>query len=255
MLNYDIGFDNTLRVSVKNTTGVSIAADSVVSVAGYDATSDLVQIQLADNSTNKPAIGITESSIANNGIGTAIKFGLFQADTSGRSVGDLIYLGTGGGYTYTLPAGLVIRQELGRVASVGASGYIYLFPRPYSPLTPGIPSMTTSFFDSSSTYLEYSSTSWKAAAQWPFVGTAIWEPYTFVLIASRSGSKGTSLVRLYDVTNNNEIARITFTSPTLTFYEDITLTNLPTTQSIFEIEVQKSAGNASKTRVHSIALY
>ncbi|MBD3407245.1 MAG: hypothetical protein GF411_14085 [Candidatus Lokiarchaeota archaeon] len=255
MLNVDLGFDNTFRVSVKNVTGSSIAANKAVAIAGYDATDDLLQVQLADNSTGKPAIGVVESAIDNNGIGTAVKYGLLPYDTSGTTIGDLLYLGTNGDLTYTLPAGLVVRQELGRVAYVNASGYLYLFPKPYSPLTPGVPSMTTSFFNSSATYLEYNTTSWQAAAQWPYVGTDIWRPYTFVLIASRSGTSGTSYVRLADITNNNEISNIAFTSSTLAFYEDTTLLNLPANQAILEIDTQKSSGGASKTRIHSVALY
>ena len=75
------------------------------------------------------------------------------------------------------------------------------------------------------------------------------------IIASRNGTTGTITVRVYDVTNNNEIASVSFSSATMTIYEDTTLTNLPTDAAIFEIQVIKDAGGSSKARLHSFRFF
>ena len=254
MLNSNIGFDKTLRVAVKNTTGVQIAANKVVAISGYDATNDLLLIQLADSSTGKPAIGITDAAIDNGAVGTAIKFGLYPTNTTGKAVGDLIYLSTAGNFTYTLPSALSIRQELGRVASVGASGWVYMFIKPYVPISMGVPSLTTAFFDSATPYLETALSALQVVCQLPFIGTSVWYPTTFVVVASFSGAGSTGEIRLYDATNAQEMALVTANVEAVTIYQDITLTNLPANTSIMEVQYRVATGN-KKIRIHSIALY
>jgi len=113
----------------------------------------------------------------------------------------------------------------------------------------------TSFYTSSTPYVEYNSTTWQAAAEFWYNGTDEVVAQTMNIIASRNGTTGTGTVRVYDVTNNNEIASITITTDTMTIYEDDTLTNLPAAAAIFEIQVIKDAGGSSKVRLHSFRFF
>jgi len=128
----DILVEGTIRLSVRNETGSQINAGKLVAVAGFNATEGLFTIQTADNTT-RAAVGILDANLANNANGTAIQLGVVIADTTGRTVGDPVYLGTSGALTFSLPAGNTIKQEVGKVATVGASGKILFYPIPYTP--------------------------------------------------------------------------------------------------------------------------
>lgn len=113
---------------------------------------------------------------------------------------------------------------------------------------------TFSFFTSSSPYIEKNTTSPAAVGNFTFDGTNVATPKKFVITGSRDGSSGTATARLQDVTNANTIAQIDFTAAAITSYTDTTLTNLPASSAIFEVQLFKSAGGASKVRLHSARL-
>ena len=69
----------------------------------------------------------------------------------------------------------------------------------------GVPSFSGSFFTSSNPYLEYNSTSWQAAMQFPYEGSSVIEISKVVIIGSRNGASGIAYFRLYDITHNLEI--------------------------------------------------
>lgn len=119
----------------------------------------------------------------------------------------------------------------------------------------GVPSFSGSFFDSSTPYLEYNNTSWKVAMRFPYEGTNTIALSKVVIIASRSGTSGSSEFRIYDLTNGNQISYVSWSAAAITRYEDTTLVNLPANSAIFEVQLKKDAGGSSKTRLHSLMVY
>jgi hypothetical protein len=91
-------------IQVINKSGSSIAADKVVAISGYDSTSKLVKIVLADpTATSHADIWVTKQAIANNKAGYVYKGHKSAAtlDTSSfANVGDPVYLSnTVGGFS------------------------------------------------------------------------------------------------------------------------------------------------------------
>ena len=99
---------NAIRVI--NKTGSSIAADKLVAVIGYDTTTELPKIVLADADVNTHVeVYVTLASIANNAEGYVFEGGLSTANldtNSASAAGDPVYLDTtAGGFAHTAPSG------------------------------------------------------------------------------------------------------------------------------------------------------
>ena len=84
-------------------------------------------------------------------------------------------------------------------------------------------------------------------------GSQHWLPGKFSIIASLSAST-TGYARLYDYTNNNEICEVSFTNITKGLYTTIDLQNIPTNESIIELQT-KVAQKGRDIRLHFMALY
>lgn len=109
------------------------------------------------------------------------------------------------------------------------------------------------FFDpSGKTYIEYGGSTYTDEAFFIFRGTDIWTPASFKAVASRSGTVGTSYVRMYDVTHAQQIAEISYTDAGAVIRESNSITNLPTGQSLFVLQMRSTG---SKTRIHAASLY
>lgn len=101
---------NASGIRAINSTGSSIAADKLVAVIGYNTTSLLPKIVLADaDVATHTDVYVTLAAIADGSEGYIYKGGLSAAnlDTSGATtVGDPLYLDTtAGGFTSTAPTG------------------------------------------------------------------------------------------------------------------------------------------------------
>ena len=113
---------------------------------------------------------------------------------------------------------------------------------------------TLSFFTSNSDYIEIAQDGYKVVASFEFQGTGILTPSIFRIIASRDGLAGSGSVRLYDFTNALQIAVISVTGDTKTFYSTTSFSNLPANRTIFEVQVKKDAVGDSKMRLHSMKI-
>jgi hypothetical protein len=83
--------------------------------------------------------------------------------------------------------------------------------------------------------LKCDKTSWTVMASFIYDGTTLsGTPENFKVLAYSKESK-TTYVRLYDYTNNNEIAQLTVNSATRQIWITGTISNLPTGRAIFEI--------------------
>jgi len=105
-------------IEVRNTTGSLIPKGSAVFISGSAGNKSLISLAQANASTTEPAIGITESDIANNSDGFVVIQGVLDGlDTSSFLVGDLIFVSatTPGGLVSTAPSHPNVQQFMGVV--------------------------------------------------------------------------------------------------------------------------------------------
>lgn len=103
------GNGRNIGMKVINKTGSAIAADKLVAISGYDVTSKLPKIVLANAGAADLAtdVFVTWNSISNAAVGNVFKGGTSAAtlNTNFGTVGDPVYLDTtAGGFTGTVPA-------------------------------------------------------------------------------------------------------------------------------------------------------
>lgn len=109
-----------LHVEVRNESGGILTKGTPVYISGYSIGQEIVLVDKADanGSGTMPALGLIEDELANNATGSLIKEGIISGvDTSGFSVGDILYVSeTAGVLTVTRPtaAGSLV-QSMGEV--------------------------------------------------------------------------------------------------------------------------------------------
>jgi len=86
-----------------------------------------------------------------------------------------------------------------------------------------------------------------------FHGTNVHTPVYLKIVAARVGTAGTSYFRLYDATNAQQISEISLTAAGIAIYSN-TLSNLPASEAIFEIQGYKDAGGSSNGYLYSVQL-
>lgn len=122
-------------VPIVNKTGGGLTKGTAVAISGWDVASSAFKVIAADNSdATKVAAGVLAADLANNATGTLDRdFSLASSglDTSGGgvTVGDPVYLGTGGALTLTKPTNAGYAQEIARVVTKAASGTIQVLVR------------------------------------------------------------------------------------------------------------------------------
>jgi hypothetical protein len=103
---------------VINKTGSTIATDKLVAISGYDTTSKLPKIVLADADSANLAteVWVTNKSIVDSKTATVFKGGMSAANlntNSATSAGDPVYLSaTAGAFAHTAPTGTDARQVI-----------------------------------------------------------------------------------------------------------------------------------------------
>lgn len=117
--------DGPIVVECKNQTGSDIAAGTPVYVSGYYGTNGKASIAPADaaDPSKMPAIGIIETALTSDSEGHVHCFGLSTGfDTSSFTVGQTVYVASGGGLTNSRPTGATdLVQNIGRVLRSDAS--------------------------------------------------------------------------------------------------------------------------------------
>jgi hypothetical protein len=92
-------------------------------------------------------------------------------------------------------------------------------------------------------YMIISSSTFKTFAAFVYEGSNVHPVSEIMAIGSRTGTSGTVYLRLYDVTNSNEIVQVTWTSEDQQIITSSSLTNIPTGQAIFEIQAREDGSN------------
>ncbi len=109
-------------ITVKNTSGADIGKGLAVHATGV--TGENVNIKLADSDIpgDMPAIGLTETAIANNANGRVIINGRLKGiDTSTLVAGSPVYVNGTGSLSATKPTGSGLIQNIGTAAKINAS--------------------------------------------------------------------------------------------------------------------------------------
>ena len=95
-----------LHQYVRNSTGSTIAKGKVVRLSGAIGQTALISLARADSYATMDVIGVTAESIANNGFGYVVLYGIIeQVNTQGLTEGAELYLSStvAGSYTSTAP--------------------------------------------------------------------------------------------------------------------------------------------------------
>lgn len=111
----------------QNTTGGTLAKGTVVRVTSLSGTDiPIIASADADAASTMPAAGILMEAVTNNNYGRVMFQGVLTGiTTTGLAAGSPLYAsGTAGGFTQTAPVYPALRQVLGSVLSVGASGVL-----------------------------------------------------------------------------------------------------------------------------------
>ena len=119
-----VGNATELQFTALNNTGATITKGSPVYVFGHTTET---QVADADNSSasTMPAFGIAKDDIANGATGVIVLAGeITGINTSSFTIGDELFVGTGGTLTATRPTGTALVQKIAKVTKAAASGEI-----------------------------------------------------------------------------------------------------------------------------------
>jgi len=133
-------------VEIRNTTGASIAKGVPVYISGHSGGKILIAPADADDAAKMPAIGLLNSTLANNTDGEVVAFGTLDGvNTSTFAVGDTLYIDTTpggatfGGLTNSAPTGeTALIQNIGKVARNDSNGIIIVSGPGRSNATPNL---------------------------------------------------------------------------------------------------------------------
>jgi hypothetical protein len=188
-----VGSATELQFTAINNTGSTITKGSAVYVSGHTTET---QVADADNTSasTMPAFGIAKDDIANGATGTIVISGeISGVDMSAFSVGDELYVGTGGALTATKPTGTALIQKIGKVTKAAASGELLVIGAGRTNDLPNLPDGNIWIGDSSGVPQDKTLTAGS--------GITITEDATTVEIAATGGGGGaTDLNGLTDVT-------------------------------------------------------
>jgi hypothetical protein len=92
-------------------------------------------------------------------------------------------------------------------------------------------------------YMPISSATWETVCAFIYDGSDAYPISEFKVLVSRYAESGLAEMRLYDVTNNNEIGYVSWTTMTRQILTDSSLTNIPTGQAVFELQGREAGSS------------
>lgn len=99
---------SNVRVSVLNNSGSTISSARPVYATGYSNGKTTISLFTSSLSDDKPILGLTKTSLNNNESGEVVVAGvLTNVNTSGFSIGDLLYVDASGALTTTAIGGAI----------------------------------------------------------------------------------------------------------------------------------------------------
>ena len=135
-------------VTAKNATESTIPAFTPVYINTQEFDQNNITFAPADAATSMylaklPADAITTTSVATNTLAKLVTMGVVSGmNLTGYNLGDLLYVGVGGGLTSTRPTGTNAIQPFARVLSVD-SGTIYVYGNTFASSIQTLPNLET----------------------------------------------------------------------------------------------------------------
>ena len=117
------GIAGNFYVHVRNASGGALAAGTAVYATGSVGDTDRIRVAACDptDPLKMPAIGVLETTLANNGDGDAVILGeLRPFNSNSYQLGDQLYVGAGGAMVATIPASGEV-QQVGSVVRVNVN--------------------------------------------------------------------------------------------------------------------------------------
>ena len=102
--------------------------------------------------------------------------------------------------------------------------------------------------------IDYFAIGWETVLAFRFPGTDEITPEAFKAIIGRAGTTQACDVRLYDITNAQEVASINITASGVAIYADSSLANLPSSEAIFEVQSVKDSSQADDGYLYYVEL-
>jgi len=237
-----VGNATELQFTALNNTGATITKGSPVYVAGHTTET---QVADADNSSasTMPAFGIAKDDIANGATGTIVIAGEISGiNTSSFTVGDELYVGTGGALTATKPTGTALIQKVAKVTKAAASGEILVTGAGRTNDLPNLPDGNIWIGDASGVPQDKTLTAG--------TNVTITEDATTVTIAATGAGGATTLDDLTDVTITGTpgAGELLINNATTGQFVNATLTagsNVTITEGDGSITIASSAGGAT----------
>ncbi|GAG28761.1 unnamed protein product, partial [marine sediment metagenome] len=122
-----VEFSAQTATNGKNTSGVIIANLKLVHITGANPIEEVLEIELADASSGKPANGITLESVAIGGVGRVLLKGFaVPISLPGGAVGEIVYL-DGLGSMQLLPPTSGLVQTVGVIFAIDAGNALVGF--------------------------------------------------------------------------------------------------------------------------------
>ena len=120
-----VNLGQEVQTRFKNESGATITNGTVINAGGVDAVNNVLIGDVADITspvTSSAIIGVATADVLDGEIGIATSYGeVRDVDTSGLSVGGVLYAGVGGGFTQTFPNYPQRVVILGSVIKVGTT--------------------------------------------------------------------------------------------------------------------------------------
>jgi hypothetical protein len=237
-----VGNATELQFTALNNTGATITKGSPVYVSGHTTET---QVADADNSSasTMPAFGIAKDDIANGATGTIVIAGEISGiNTSSFTVGDELYVGTGGALTATKPTGTALIQKVAKVTKAAASGEILVTGAGRTNDLPNLPDGNIWIGDASGVPQDKTLTAG--------TNVTITEDATTVTIAATGAGGATALDDLTDVTITGTpgAGELLINNATTGQFVNATLTagsNVTITEADGSITIASSAGGAT----------
>lgn len=250
---HQLGQEGLIRVY--NNSGATILNGKAAYITGEEEVENRPTVDLANaiNASTAKVIGLATSDIPNNSFGYVTRWGfLNNLDTTGLTEGAALYLSdiTAGEFTESLPGSQSVVQQLGYVvhAIAGTTGRLLVDLRGIADPRSNRASIVLSFQSSSSPYISVNSSTYSTVSSFIYAGSSsIFSPSQIKAVLSGTNAPTTGAIRIQDLTNNLTIAEVTGANPgTTSVIIDLGLvSNLPSTEAIFEVQVLKSSGPGS----------
>lgn len=125
--NGNLTFDFADRSAIQVRYTEAVSAGDPIYITGYNAGQNRVEVGKADasNSAKMPSFGVADAAYSANDNGTAVSLGILEGlDTSTFTVGQTLYVASGGGLTNTKPTGTNLIQNVGKVGRAHANGLL-----------------------------------------------------------------------------------------------------------------------------------